>query len=87
MTVSITGGQAVAGALGILVLFAKGSGPRLGHNQHEGQMWREAMRQTGLSNNKGLARRVHDKLKNYPYNETLDDLINCIREILSKLRH
>ncbi|MDE7256566.1 MAG: hypothetical protein K2N50_01235, partial [Clostridia bacterium] len=87
VTVSITGGQAVAGVLGLLVWFSKGSGPRLGHNQYEGQMWEEAKRQTGISNNKDLARRVHNNLKKYPYNETLNDLINCINEILSKLKH
>ncbi len=82
------GGIAIGGlGFGLPVLFSKGAGPRMGHNQYEDRMWEEAKRQTGIANNKDLAQRVHQKLKKYPYNETLKDLIACIRDILSKLKH
>ncbi len=50
-------------------------------------MWGEALRQLGLINNKDLASRIHQKLKKYPYNSNLTDLINCIKEILKTLKH
>ena len=82
-TAQIFGG-ALAVELGI-ALFAKGSGPRLGHNQHEKQMWNEAKRLRNIKD-KDLARRIHDKLKRYPYPETLDDLLNIIDDLLIKFR-
>jgi hypothetical protein len=85
---TLTGAQIAAGAaiaLGAGVLmFSKGSGARMGHNQHEKQMWEEAKRLRNIKD-KDLARRIHDKLKQYPYAETLDDLLNVIDDILRRL--
>ncbi|MBP3437012.1 MAG: RHS repeat-associated core domain-containing protein [Clostridia bacterium] len=79
----IVGGAAVVAGAGLL-MFAKGSGARMGHNQHEKQMWEEAKRLRNIED-KDLARRIHDKLKQYPYAETLDDLLNIIDDILTRL--
>lgn len=88
VTVTVTGAQIVGGAIataGIgIMLFSKGFGPRMGHNQYEKQMWEEAKRLRNIKD-KDLARRIHDKLKKYPYAETLDDLLNIIDDILSRL--
>ena len=48
--ITVTGTQILitvgtAMTLSTLIMFVKGSGRRLGHNQHENQMWEEAMRQ------------------------------------------
>ena len=86
-TVTVTGAQilGVAVALGAGVLiFDKGSGARMGHNQHEKQMWNEAKRLRNIKD-KDLAERIHRKLKHYPYAETLDELLNVIDDILSIL--
>ena len=85
VAVAIPVGGAIAVAAGAgLIMFAKGSGPRMGHNQHEKQMWDEAKRLRNIKD-KDLARRIHNKLKQYPYAETLDDLLNVIDDILSRL--
>ncbi len=47
-------------ATGALVLFSKGFGPRMGHNQYEKQQWDEAMRRLGIKD-KDLIRRLHNK--------------------------
>jgi len=78
-----TAGVTASGAFGVGVLFAKGSGPRMGHNQHENQMWREAMKQAHVTD-KTLERRLHDEIHKYPYQETLKDLVKLIKEILHK---
>ena len=83
-TVSVTGAQIVGGALAAwlgIFLFAKGSGPRMGHNQYEKQMWNEAKIRRNIKD-KDLARRIHDKLKKYPYAETLKELLDIIDDIL-----
>ena len=47
-------------------------------------MWNEAKRIKNI-NNKDLARRIHNKLKKYPYAETLDELLDIIDDILSNI--
>ena len=72
------------GAFGASVMFAKGFGPRLGHNQHEKQMWNEAMKRLNLTYDKDLIRRLHDEIHKYPYCDTLKKLIKLLEEILGK---
>lgn len=75
-----------AGLLGLagIIMFAKGSGPRIGHNQHEKQMWEEAKRLRNIKD-KDLAKRIHNQLKKFPYAETLSELLDVIDAILSQL--
>ena len=84
ITITVSGAQIAGGALAIgtvILLFAKGSGPRAGHNQHEKQMWNEAMKRKNIKD-KDLRERIHRKLKNYPYAETLKELIDNIEDVL-----
>ena len=53
--------MAVAAAGGFI--FARGSGLRLGHNQHKNRMWKEAKRLRNIKS-KDLAERIHNHLKN-----------------------
>ena len=78
-------GFGAAMTLSALIMFAKGSGPRLGHNQHEEQMWREVMRRQNVTD-KDLMRRIHNKLKQYPYQDTVDGLEKIVKEILRRLK-
>ena len=86
---TVTGAQIAAGAavaLGAGVLmFSKGSGPRMGHNQHEKQMWEEAMRRLNITD-KDLRRRLHQKNEKKPYATTLKDLLKNLTEILSEIQ-
>jgi len=86
-TVTVTGTQLIGGAIvttGMgITLFAKGFGPRMGHNQHEKQMWNEAMNQLDIRD-KDLIRRLHDEIHNYPYQDKLKGLLKVLREILTK---
>ena len=77
----ITVGTAIA--LPSLIMFAKGYGPRMGHNQHEKQMWNEAMKQLGIKD-KDLIRRLHNEIHKYSYQDTLKGLIAVLTEILRK---
>ena len=77
----ITVGTAIA--LPSLIMFAKGYGPRMGHNQHEKQMWKEAMKQLGIKD-KDLTRRLHNEIHKYSYQDTLKGLIAVLSEILRK---
>lgn len=70
---------------GFHVFFSKGNGPRLGHNQHEKQMWNEAMRQLGISD-KDLIQRLHHLNEKKPYANTLKELLEKLRDILRRLR-
>ena len=79
----VVGGAAIAIGAGILML-AKGSGPRMGHNQREKQMWNEAKRLKNIKD-KDLARRIHDRLHDRKYSTTLDELLDAIEEILGEL--
>ena len=50
--ISLNGAQILGIASALIesiIMFSKGSGPRLGHNQHENKMWKEAMRQLDIS--------------------------------------
>ncbi|MDE7083176.1 MAG: RHS repeat-associated core domain-containing protein, partial [Clostridia bacterium] len=80
----VIGGVAVAG-LGVQVLMAKGSGPRMGHNQYEKQMWKEAMRQLKIED-KDLIRRLHELNEKKPYADSLKRLLDNLREILSSIK-
>ena len=84
-TLCVTGADILtaAAAAGALILYAKGFGPRMGHNQHEKQQWDEAMKQLGIKN-KDLIRRLHIEKNKYPYQDTLKGLLEVLREILSK---
>ncbi len=84
-SVAISGVEVLSGigAVGLGILCYKGSKPRLGHNQHENQMWKEAMRQLNIKD-KDLMRRLHNAIQNEPYQETLKGLINMLKEILQK---
>ena len=86
-TITITGAQIAGGAIaatGIgIMLFSKGFGPRMGHNQHEKQMWNEAMNQLGITD-KDLIQRLHHELHKYPYQDKLKGLLKVLREILAK---
>ena len=66
------------------VLFDKGFGPRMGHNQHEKQIMDEALRRLKITD-KDVRRRIHDKLKDYPYDDTLKKLMNIIIDICKRL--
>ena len=88
--ITVTGAQILitvgtAMTLSTLIMFSKGSGPRLGHNQHEDKMWREVMRRQKITD-KDLIRRIHDKLKKYPYQDTVDGLEEIVKEILRRLK-
>ena len=85
-TISVTGAQIAivgTGVLGGTIAFSKGFGPRMGHNQHENQMWDEAMRQLGIKD-KDLIRRLHQEKNKYPYQEKLKGLMTVLKEILLK---
>lgn len=84
-TVVIGGLIAVEELLGFHVFFSKGNGPRLVHNQHEKQMWNEAMRQLGISD-KDLIQRLHHLNEKKPYANTLKELLENLRDILRRLR-
>ena len=73
-------------AFGTTMMFAKGYGPRIGHNQHEKQMWNEAMRRLGI-NDKDLIRRLHNEIHKHPYADTLKKLLEILNEILEKMRY
>jgi RHS repeat-associated protein len=86
--ITVTGAQILitvgtAMTLSTLIMFVKGSGRRLGHNQHENQMWEEAMRQLKIKN-KDKQRRLHDAIRKYPYQDTLKGLLAILNEILEK---
>ena len=89
--VTITGTQVLAGAgvlagaasLAGIMMFAKGNGPRMGHNQYEKKQWNEAMRRLGITD-KDLMRRLHNNLHKYEYQRTLDGLIRVLKEILTR---
>lgn len=76
------------GALGGIYLFAKGSGPRMGHNQHENQMFKEAMRQLNIKSKSDprwdmLRRAVErEKKKTGCYLNTLKELLEFLRSKL-----
>lgn len=70
-------------AAGALALFAKGFGPRMGHNQYEKKQWDEAMRRLGIKD-KDLIRRLHNEKNKYPYQDTLKGLIEVLEKILAK---
>jgi len=83
-TVTVTGAEILAGVAGLgLIAFAKGFGPRMGHNQHEKQMWNKAMRDLGISD-KDLIQRLHREKNKYPYQDTLKGLEEILQKILSK---
>ena len=87
ITITVSGAQIVGGALAIglgILMFAKGYGPRMGHNQYENQMWEEAMRKKNIKD-KDLRKRIHQKLKKYPYAETLEELIEIVEDILATM--
>ena len=85
VAVTVTGAQiaalGVAALLGLQILFSKGSGPRFGHNQHERQMWDEAMRRLNIKD-KDLRTRLHNENHKYPYQNTLKGLVEQLKEIL-----
>ena len=85
-TISLNGAQILGIASALIesiIMFSKGSGPRLGHNQHENKMWKEAMRQLDISD-KDLIRRLHRANEKYPYATTLKELLKNLIDILSK---
>ena len=84
VAIPVGGAIAVAAGLGLL-MFAKGSGPRMGHNQYEKQMWDEAMRRLKITD-KDLKRRLHQKNEKKPYATTLKELLKNLTEILSEIR-
>ncbi len=79
-------GGVLAGAavLGGIMMFAKGNGPRMGHNQYEKKQWEEAMRRLNISN-KDTMQRLHHKLHKYEYQTTLEGLIKVLKEIMARL--
>jgi len=86
--IALSGGQiAVASGLSILaglgIVFSKGNGPRLGHNQHEKQMWNEAMHRLDIKD-KDVRKRLHNENHKYPYQNTLKGLIRQLEDILRK---
>ena len=70
--------------LGGIMMFAKGNGPRMGHNQYEKKQWEEAMRRLNISN-KDTMQRLHHKLHKYEYQNTLEGLIKVLKEIMARL--
>ncbi len=83
--IALVGAAALTGigALGITYLFSKGFGPRMGHNQHEKQMWDEAMKRLDIKD-KDLMRRLHNEIHKYPYADDLKKLIEVLKRILKK---
>ena len=73
---------ATAGVIGIesLMFFAKGSGPRMGHNQYENKQFKEAMKRLRIKRSDPRWRKAHDALDGTA--ETLKELIEAIKEIL-----
>ena len=84
VTISITGAQALS-LVGLgAIMFSKGFGPRMGHNQHERKMWDEAMKRIGVKD-KRVRRILHDQVHNYEYKDNLKDLIELLEFIIRKL--
>ena len=83
--IALVGAAALTGigALGITYLFSKGFGPRMGHNQHEKQMWDEAMKRLDIKD-KDLMHRLHNEIHKYPYADDLKKLIEVLKRILKK---
>ena len=86
--ITVTGAQILitvgtAMTLFTLIMFAKGSGPRLGHNQYEKQMWDEAMRCLKIKD-KDKIKRLHEAVHKHPYQEKLKDLIAILEKILEE---
>ena len=85
VAVAVSGAEALAigAVVATCVLLSKGSGPRMGHNQHEKKMWDQAMRDLGISD-KDLQQRLHHELHRYPYQEKYKGLKHVLEEILRK---
>ena len=78
-TIAVTG----ISAFGASIMFSKGFGPRIGHNQYENKIWNEAIKQLGIDN-KDLIRRLHNEIHKYPYADTFKKLLATLQEILGK---
>ena len=82
VAVTVTGADVLI-ALGLIIAMGKGFGPRPGHNQYENKMWDEALRRLDIKN-KDLARRLHNRIRKYPYQDNLKDLIKLLQKILAE---
>ena len=73
-------GTATVGYIGANLLFAKGYGPRIGHNQHENRQFDQLCREHHLS--KDEARRLHDYIshQNYSYREIEEIIFELFRK-------
>ncbi len=71
MTLTVTGAQILgaAGLLGATYMFAKGNGPRMGHNQYENKQFNSLCNKYKLT--KEQRRIIHDYIsgQNYTYKE------------------
>ena len=84
VTISITGAQVLTLVGFGTIMFSKGFGPRMGHNQYERKMWDEAMQRIGVKD-KRVRRILHDQIHNYEYKDNLKDLIELLKFIIKKL--
>ena len=63
---ALTATGILGGILGLNVLFAKGSGPRIGHNQYENKQFRDAMEELNFKKTDPEWREAHNALQNEP---------------------
>ena len=78
---TVTGAQIGAAVLGAgLLMFAKGSGPRMGHNQYENKQFKQLVGKHQLT--KEEARTLHDFIshQNYSYHEIEEIIFNLFRK-------
>jgi len=85
----ISGSQVLAGmtTLGLLtaaglVRFAKGHGPRMGHNQHENRQFKQAMNKLGIKKTDPRWREAHEALQGEAPITEFRELLEFIKDIL-----
>ena len=83
--VTVTGAQIAAGAVtlaaGLAVLFSKGNGPRMGHNQYENKQFHDAMNELDFKRTDPEWWEIHNALQNEPPMK-YKDLIKFIKNFL-----
>lgn len=84
VTISGAGVLASVGILGAVgISFFKGEGRRMGHNQYENKMWRDAMKKLEIKE-KDVQTKLHHEVRKRPYAETWKELIEMLENILEE---
>lgn len=75
-------------ALGMNLMFSKGSGARFGHNQHENNQFRDAMNELGYGRSDPQWEKAHRALMKYKksggYFDKYRDLLKFIKGVLGR---